>query len=88
MLGLISFFTVGEDEVKAWTIVDGTDAANAAGEIHSDLQRGFIRAETIGYEEFVEVGTLAKAKEKGLLRQEGKTYTVKDGDIINIKFNV
>lgn len=88
MLGLISFFTVGEDEVKAWTITIGTDAPNAAGIIHSDLQRGFIRAETVGYDDFVQVGSLPKAREKGMLRQEGKTYIVQDGDIINIKFNV
>lgn len=88
VLGLISFFTVGEDEVRAWTITKGTDAVNAAGVIHSDLQRGFIRAETINYDEFIKLGTLAKAREKGLLRQEGKSYIVQDGDIINIKFNV
>lgn len=88
MLGLISFFTVGEDEVKAWTIVDGTNAQDAAGEIHSDLKRGFIRAETVAYDAFMEVESLSKAREKGMLRQEGKTYIVKDGDIINIKFNV
>lgn len=88
LLGLISFFTVGEDEVKAWTITRGTDAPNAAGTIHSDLQRGFIRAEVVGYDDFMELKSLNKAKEKGLLRQEGKTYIVKDGDIINIKFNV
>jgi GTP-binding protein YchF len=88
MLGLISFFTVGEDEVKAWTITRGTDAVNAAGVIHSDLQRGFIRAETVSYDDFMSAGSLPKAREKGLLRQEGKTYIVKDGDIINIKFNV
>jgi hypothetical protein len=87
-LGLISFFTVGEDEVKAWTIKKGTDAPNAAGVIHSDLQRGFIRAETVGYEDFIQLGCLIKTREKGLMRQEGKTYIVKDGDIINIKFNV
>lgn len=88
MLGLISFFTVGEDEVKAWTIVKGTCAQDAAGEIHSDLKRGFIRAETVSYEDFMAVESLAKARDKGTLRQEGKTYIVKDGDIINIKFNV
>ena len=88
MMGLISFFTVGEDEVRAWTVTKGTDAPNAAGVIHSDLQRGFIRAETVAYDDFMTVKSLAKAKEKGMLRQEGKTYIVKDGDIINIKFNV
>ncbi|MGD9581334.1 MAG: redox-regulated ATPase YchF, partial [Vampirovibrionia bacterium] len=88
MMGLIAFFTVGEDEVRAWTITKGTDAPNAAGVIHSDLQRGFIRAETVSYDDFMTVQSLAKAREKGMLRQEGKTYIVKDGDIINIKFNV
>lgn len=88
MMGLISFFTVGEDEVRAWTITKGTDAPNAAGVIHSDLQRGFIRAETVSYDDFMTVKSLSKAREKGMLRQEGKTYIVKDGDIINIKFNV
>jgi hypothetical protein len=88
MLGLISFFTVGEDEVKAWTITRGTEAVNAAGEIHTDLQRGFIRAETVSYDDFMTVKALSKARDKGLLRQEGKSYTVQDGDIINIKFNV
>lgn len=87
-LGLISFFTVGEDEVRAWTVNRGAPAPEAAGVIHTDLQRGFIRAETVSYDDFMSVGSLVKAKEKGLLRQEGKAYIVKDGDIINIKFNV
>ena len=88
MLGLISFLTVGEDEVRAWTIRKGTDAVNAAGKVHSDIARGFIRAEVISYADFISSGTMNAAKEKGLLRLEGKTYEVKDGDIINFRFNV
>ena len=88
LLGLISFLTVGEDEVRAWTIQKGTDAHKAAGKIHSDIERGFIRAEVVGYEDFIASGTMHAAKEKGLLRLEGKTYQVKDGDIINFRFNV
>jgi hypothetical protein len=89
-VGLISFFTVGEDEVKAWAIRRGTDALNAAGKIHSDIQRGFIRAEVIGYEDFADKseGSMVKAKDKGLMRLEGKTHEVADGDIINFRFNV
>ncbi|MFZ5642249.1 MAG: redox-regulated ATPase YchF [Bacillota bacterium] len=87
-LGLISFFTVGEDEVKAWTIEKGTDAKRAAGKIHSDIERGFIRAEVVGYNDLVELGSMAKVKEKGLARLEGKEYIVQDGDIINFRFNV
>lgn len=88
LLGLITFFTVGEDEVKAWTIKRNTRAQEAAGKIHSDLERGFIRAEIISYKQFLEVGSMTKAKEKGLLRMEGKEYIVSDGDIINVRFNV
>ena len=88
MLGLISFLTAGEDEVRAWTIRKGTDAVTAAGKIHSDIARGFIRAEVISYADFMSSGTMHAAKEKGLLRLEGKTYEVKDGDIINFRFNV
>ena len=88
MLGLISFLTAGEDEVRAWTIRKGTDAVTAAGKIHSDISRGFIRAEVISYADFISSGTMQAAKEKGLLRLEGKTYEVKDGDIINFRFNV
>lgn len=88
LLGLISFLTVGEDEVRAWTLQKGTDAHKAAGKIHSDIERGFIRAEVVGYEDFIASGTMHAAKEKGLLRLEGKTYPVKDGDIINFRFNV
>ncbi len=87
-LNLISFFTVGTDEVKAWTITLGITAKEAAGVIHSDIARGFIKAEVIGYETFIELGTLQSAKEKGKLRLEGKEYLVKDGDIISFRFNV
>ena len=88
LVGLISFFTVGEDEVRAWTIACGLNAKQAAGKIHSDLERGFIRAETAAYSDLVEHGSMVKLKEKGLLRLEGKEYPVKDGDILNIRFNV
>ena len=87
-LGLISFFTVGEDEVKAWTIEKGTDAKRAAGKIHSDIERGFIRAEVAGFSDLKELGSMAKVKEKGLSRLEGKEYIVQNGDIINFRFNV
>lgn len=88
LLGLISFLTVGEDEVRAWTIKKGTTAHRAAGKIHSDIERGFIRAEVIHYDDFIACGSMAAAREKGLLRLEGKTSEVKDGDIINFRFNV
>ncbi|MGI6038436.1 MAG: redox-regulated ATPase YchF [Limnochordia bacterium] len=87
-LGLISFFTVGKDEVRAWTIKAGTSAKRAAGKIHSDIERGFIRAEVISYTELVELGSMAKAREEGRLRLEGKDYIVQDGDVINFRFNV
>jgi hypothetical protein len=87
-LGLISFFTVGEDEVKAWTIQKGTYAKQAAGKIHSDIERGFIRAEVVKYRDLESLGSMAKVKEKGLSRLEGKEYLVEDGDIINFRFNV
>lgn len=86
--GLISFLTAGEDEVKAWTIRKGTDARKAAGKIHSDIERGFIRAEVVKFKDLEELGSMAKAKEKGLYRLEGKEYIVQDGDIINFRFNV
>jgi ribosome-binding ATPase len=85
MLGLESFFTVGEDEVRAWTIERGTPAPVAAGVIHSDLQKGFIRAETIAYDDLMALGTMAEARKHGKLRLEGKEYIVKDGDILNIR---
>ncbi len=88
LLGLISFFTVGSDEVKAWSIQSGTEAVKAAGKIHSDIERGFIRAEVIGYDDMVKSGSLAEARKKGLLRLEGKNYTVRDGDVITFLFNV
>lgn len=88
LLGLISFLTAGEDEVRAWTIKKGTSAQQAAGKIHSDIERGFIRAEVVGYNEFISSGSMSAARDKGLLRLEGKTYEVKDGDIINFRFNV
>lgn len=87
-VGLISFLTVGEDEVRAWAIRKDTDALHAAGKIHSDIQRGFIRAEVVSYEDFVAAGSMAAAREKGHLRLEGKSYIVQDGDIINFRFNV
>jgi GTP-binding protein YchF len=87
-LGLISFFTYVGDEVKAWTIAKGTNALKAAGKVHSDIERGFIRAEVISFADFISIGSIHAAREKGLLRLEGKTYEVKDGDIINYRFNV
>jgi len=88
LLDLISFFTVGPDEVRAWTVRSGALAPEAAGVIHTDLERGFIRAEVITYDDLVECGSLAHAREKGLLRLEGKAYEVRDGDILNIRFSV
>lgn len=87
-LGLISFFTVGEDEVKAWTIETATNARKAAGKIHSDIERGFIRAEVVDYHVFKDLGSMAAVKEKGLFRLEGKEYIVKDGEIVHFRFNV
>jgi len=87
-LGFISFFTYVGNEVRAWTITKGMDAQKAAGKVHSDIERGFIRAEVISFDDFISVGSIHAAKEKGLLRLEGKTYEVKDGDIINFRFNV
>ena len=88
LLGLISFLTIGDDEVRAWTIEEGTIARKAAGKIHSDIERGFIRAEVVKYDSIKELGSMAKVKEKGLFRLEGKEYTVIDGDIINFRFNI
>ncbi|GAB4537545.1 MAG: redox-regulated ATPase YchF [Thermodesulfovibrionia bacterium] len=88
-LGLISFLTVGKDEVRAWTIKGGTNAQSAAGRIHSDMERGFIKAEVVSYDDFISSGKdMHRVKERGLLRLEGKDYIVKDGDIITFKFNV
>ncbi len=88
LLGLLTYFTVGEKETRAWTIAGGTKAPQAAGVIHSDFERGFIRAEVISCDDLLACGSEAKAKEKGLLRLEGKEYVVKDGDCINFRFNV
>jgi len=88
LLGLISFLTAGPKEVRAWTIVNGTKAPQAAGKIHSDFERGFIRAEIIGFDELMECGSINAAKEKGLLRSEGKEYVMKDGDVTLFRFNV
>ena len=88
LLGLISFLTVGEDEVRAWPIENGTNARSAASKIHSDIERGFIRAEVVKYDSIRQLGSMAKVKEKGLFRLEGKEYIVVDGDIINFRFNV
>ena len=87
-LGLISFQTAGSDECRAWTIKKGTKAPQAAGKIHTDFERGFIRAEVIAFEDMKEMGTMAAAKAKGLVRSEGKEYVMKDGDIVNFLFNV
>lgn len=81
LLGLLSYLTAGEDETRAWTIKVGTKAPQAAGKIHSDFERGFIRAEVVNYQDLLDCGTYAKAKEKGLVGLEGKDYVVKDGDV-------
>jgi ribosome-binding ATPase len=88
LLGLMSFLTAGTDEVRAWTIKDGTKAPQAAGKVHSDMERGFIRAEIISYDKLIECGSESAAKEKGYFRLEGKDYIMKDGDIVNFRFNV
>ncbi|MBI4282400.1 MAG: redox-regulated ATPase YchF [Chloroflexi bacterium] len=88
LLGLVSFFTVGPDEVKAWTIERDTPAVKAAGKIHSDIERGFIRAEVISYDHLTQCGSLAEGRKRGQLRLEGKTYRVQNGDVINFLFNV
>ncbi len=87
-LGLMSFLTAGEDEVRAWTIKSRTAAKEAAGKIHSDIERGFIRAEVVAFDDFVAAGSLAGARDRGTLRLEGKEYQVRDGDIVNFRFNV
>ena len=88
LLNLISFFTIASNEVRAWSIQDGTTALKAAGKIHSDMERGFIRAEVISYDDLVKCGSLAEARKKGLLRLEGKDYVVQDGDVLTFLFNV
>jgi ribosome-binding ATPase len=88
LLGLISFLTAGEDEVRAWTVHEGSSAPEAAGKIHTDLERGFIRAEVVKYQDLVDAGSIAEARKRGVLRTEGKNYIVQDGDVLNILFNV
>mgnify|MGYP000851911939 FL=1 len=88
LLGLISFLTAGETEVRAWTIVKGTKAPQAAGKIHSDFEKGFIRAEIVAYDDLIRCGSIAAAKEQGLVRSEGKEYVMKDGDVTLFRFNV
>ena len=88
LLGLMSFLTSGEDETRAWTIKQGTKAPQAAGKIHTDFERGFIRAEVINYKDLIELGSLAAAREKGLVRSEGKEYVMQDGDVVLFRFNV
>jgi GTP-binding protein YchF len=88
LLGLMSFLTAGEPEVRAWTIKKGTKAPEAAGKIHSDIQRGFIKAEIVSYDDLMKEGSMVTAKEKGLVRSEGKEYIMQDGDIVLFRFNV
>ena len=88
LLGLISFLTAGEDECRAWTIKEGTKAPQAAGKIHTDFERGFIKAEVVNYQDLLDNGSLAAAREKGIVGMEGKDYVVKDGDVILFRFNV
>jgi ribosome-binding ATPase YchF (GTP1/OBG family) len=88
LLGLISYLTAGPSEVRAWTIVKGTKAPQAAGKIHSDFERGFIRAEIVSFDDLMACGTMNAAKEKGLVRSEGKEYVIADGDIVLFRFNV
>jgi GTP-binding protein YchF len=88
LLGLETYFTAGVQEVRAWTIRRGTKAPQAAGVIHTDFERGFIRAEVVGYDALTESGSMLQAKEKGLLRLEGKEYVVQDGDVMHFRFNV
>ena len=88
LLGLISYLTAGPTESRAWTIKKGTKAPQAAGKIHSDFERGFIKAEVVSYDDLMACGTYNAAKEKGLVRMEGKEYVVKDGDIVLFRFNV
>ncbi len=88
LLGLISFLTAGEDECRAWTITEGTKAPRAAGKIHTDFERGFIKAEVVRYEDLIELGSLSAARDKGVVGMEGKDYVVKDGDVILFRFNV
>ena len=88
LMGLITFFTTASDEVKAWPVPEGTEAIKAAGKIHTDMERGFIRAEVISYNDLMKVASIAEGRKHGLLRLEGKHYIVQDGDVINFLFNV
>ena len=88
LLGLISYLTAGKQEVRAWTIKKGTKAPQAAGKIHSDFEKGFIRAEVVSFDDLVSCGSMNAAKEKGLVRSEGKDYVMKDGDVVLFRFNV
>ena len=88
LLGLMSFLTAGEKEVRAWTIKKGTKAPQAAGKIHTDFERGFIKAEVVNYKDLLDCGSLTAAREKGIVRMEGKDYVVQDGDVILFRFNV
>ena len=88
MLNLITFYTAGPKETRAWSIMNNSTAPTAAGKIHSDFQKGFIRAEIIDYSDYIELGSEEEAKNKGLIRSEGKDYIVKDGDIVHFRYNV
>jgi ribosome-binding ATPase YchF (GTP1/OBG family) len=88
LLGLISFFTIGDDEIRAWAIPRDTAAVDAAEVIHTDMKKGFIRAEVVAYKDLMDAGSYAEARKRGLVRLEGKTYKVQDGDIIEIRFNI
>ena len=88
LLGLMSYLTAGPKEVRAWTIQKGTKAPQAAGKIHSDFERGFIRAEIVNYDDLINLGSMQKVKEKGLLRSEGKDYVMQEGDVVLFRFNV
>ena len=88
LLGLISYLTAGKPEVRAWTIKEGTKAPQAAGKIHTDFERGFIRAEVVAYDDLIANGGMTACKEKGLVRSEGKEYVMKDGDVVLFRFNV
>ena len=88
LLGLISYLTAGPKEVRAWTIAKGTKAPQAAGKIHSDFERGFIRAEIVSFDDLMECGSMAAARERGLVRSEGKDYVMQDGDVTLFRFNV
>jgi hypothetical protein len=88
LLGLVSFFTLGKDEIKAWTVKKETSALDAADVIHTDMKKGFIRAEVVSYDDLISAGSYPEARKKGVVRLEGKTYKVQDGDIVEIRFNV